>query len=125
MYGFKYQQLIVWDKGNSTPTQYYLNSYELVLMLRKGKAKYINNIGTKNILKIPNIKGTKSHPTEKPVELMQIFIENSSNENDIVLDPFIGSGSTAVVCIESNRKFVGCEIDKKYYEIAQNRIIGK
>lgn len=44
---------------------------------------------------------------------------------DIVLDPFIGSGSTAVVCIESNRKFVGCEIDKKYYEIAQNRIIGK
>ncbi len=80
MYGFKYQQLIVWDKGNSTPTQYYLNSYELVLMLRKGKAKYINNIGTKNILKIPNIKGTKSHPTEKPVELMQILIENSSNE---------------------------------------------
>lgn len=124
MYGFKYQQLIVWDKGNSTPTQYYMNSYELILMLRKEKAKYINNMGTKNILRIPNTKN-KVHPTEKPVELMQIFIENSSNENDIVLDPFIGSGSTAVVCIESNRKFVGCEIDKKYYEIAQNRIIGK
>lgn len=44
---------------------------------------------------------------------------------DIILDPFIGSGSTPVACIESNRKFIGCEIDKKYYEIAKNRIIGK
>ena len=88
-------------------------------MLRKGKAKYINNLGTKNILKIPNIMGTKVHPTEKPVELMKILIENSSNENDIILDPFMGSGATGVACLES----VGCEIDKKYYEIAKHRII--
>lgn len=100
-----------------------MNSYELVLMLRKGKARKINHMGTKNILKIPNIKGNKLHPTEKPVELMKILIENSSNENAIILDPFFGSGSTAVACIESNRKFVGCEIDKKYYEIAKNRIV--
>lgn len=117
--------MIVWDKGNSLPTQYYMNSYELILMLRKGKARKINNMGTKNILRIPNILGNKQHPTEKPVELMQILIENSSNENDIILDPFFGSGSTAVSCIESNRKFIGCEIDKKYYEIARNRLIGK
>lgn len=124
MYGFKFQQLIVWNKGNSTPTQYYMNSHELILMLRKGKAKYINNMGTKNILRIPNTKN-KLHPTEKPVELMKILVENSSNENDIILDPFFGSGATAVACLESNRKFVGSEIDKKYYEIARNRIIDK
>lgn len=44
---------------------------------------------------------------------------------DIILDPFIGSGSSVVACLESNRKFIGCEIDKKYYEIARNRIIDK
>lgn len=103
--GFKFQQLIVWDKGNITPTQYYLNSYELILMLRKGNAKYINNLGTKNILRIPNTKN-KSHPCAKPTELLKILIENSSNENDIVLDPFVGSGATGVACLETNRKFI-------------------
>ena len=93
-------------------------------MLRKGKAKYINNMGTKNILRIPNTKH-KSHPTEKPTELINVIINNSSNENDIILDPLMGSGTTGVACLESNRKFVGCEIDKKYYEIAKNRIIDK
>lgn len=53
--GFIFQNLIVWDKGNSLPNKYYLNSYELILMLRKGKAKNINNKGTKNILRVPNI----------------------------------------------------------------------
>lgn len=88
--GFVFQNLIVWDKGNQTPNKYYMNAYELILMLRKGKARNINNMGTKNILRIPNIKGSRSHPCEKPVELMQILIENSTNELDIVLDPFCG-----------------------------------
>ena len=90
--GFKFQQLIVWDKGNTTPNKYYLNAYELVLMLRKGPAKNINNLGTKNILKVPNIVRVKKHPTEKPAELMQILVENSTNPGDIVLDPFMGVG---------------------------------
>lgn len=78
--------------------------------------------GTKNILRIPNIIGNKKHPTEKPVELMKILIENSSKEGNIVLDCFMGSGSTGIACIETNRKFIGCEIDKKYYDIAVERI---
>ena len=76
--GFKFQQIIIWAKNNSTPNKYYLNSYEMILMLRKGKAKNINNMGTKNILQINNIIGNKKHPTEKPVDLMQILIENST-----------------------------------------------
>lgn len=90
--GFVFQNLIIWDKGNATPNKYYMNAYELILMLRKGRARNINNLGTKNILRIPNIVRTKVHPTEKPVELMQVLIENSTNELDVVLDPFLGGG---------------------------------
>lgn len=102
-----------------------MNSYELILMLRKGKAKYIHNMGTSNILRIANIIRNKKHPTEKPVELMQILVENSSNEHNIIFDPFMGVGATGVACINSNRNFIGCEIDKKYFVIAQNRMIDK
>jgi site-specific DNA-methyltransferase (adenine-specific) len=90
--GFMFQQLLVWDKGNLTPNKYYMNAYELVLMLRKGKAKNINNMGSSNILRVPNVIKTKKHPTEKPAELMQVMIENSTNVGDVVLDPFMGVG---------------------------------
>lgn len=90
--GFEFQQLLVWDKGNTTPNKYYLNAYELILMIRKGRARNINNMGEKNILRVPNIIRTKDHPTEKPVELMKILIENSSDKGDTVLDPFMGVG---------------------------------
>ena len=120
--GFKFQNILIWNKGNATPNRYYLNAYEMILMLRKGKAKNINNMGCKNIIDIKNIRGGKLHPTEKPVELMKILIENSSNENDIVLDPFMGTGSTGMACKELNRNFRGIEIDKKYFDVACKRL---
>lgn len=120
--GFAFQNMIVWDKGNCTPNRYYLNSYELILMLRKGKAKNINNMGTKNILRVPNITRKKLHPTEKPVELIEILISNSSQCNDVVLDPFMGSGSTGVAAINTNRNFIGIELDENYFKIAEKRI---
>ena len=120
--GFKFQNILIWYKNNSTPNRYYLNSYEMILMLRKGKAKNINNMGTKNVLEINNIIGNKTHPTEKPVELMKILIETSSNGGGMVLDLFMGTGSTGVACKESGRDFIGIEIDKKYYDIAKERI---
>lgn len=120
--GFKFQNILIWDKGNVTPNRYYLNAYEMILMLRKGGAKSINNMGTKNILSVPNIRGTKTHPTEKPVDLMKILIENSTSIGDVVLDPFMGTGSTGVACKELNRDFIGIEIDKKYFGIAKERI---
>ena len=120
--GFKFQNIIIWNKGNATPNRYYLNAYEMILMLRKGNAKNINNMGTKNILDIKNIRGSKTHPTEKPVELNEIFIQNSSNNSETVLDPFMGTGSCGVACKKLGRNFIGIEIDKKYYEIAKERI---
>lgn len=120
--GFKYQQLLVWDKGNATPCHYYMNAVEYILMLRKGGARDISNMGTKNILRIPNIMGNKKHPTEKPSSLMGILITNSSKKGDVVLDPFMGAGATGVSCIETGRRFIGCEIDKKYFDVAVERV---
>ena len=120
--GFKFQNLLVWDKGNAVVNRYYMNAFELVLMLRKGPAKNINEMGTSNLLRIPNIIGNKEHPTEKPIQLMEILINNSSKEGDIVIDPFLGVGATGIACKNLNRNFIGIEIDKKYFDIAKQRI---
>lgn len=75
----------------------------------------------KNILEfkrdLPNI-----HPTQKPVALLEYLIKTYTNENDVVLDNCMGSGSTGVACVNTNRNFIGIELDKKYYEIAKERI---
>lgn len=122
--GFVFQNLIVWDKGNATPNKWYMNAVEMILMLRKGAARNINNMGTQNILRVPNIIRTKVHPTEKPAELMQILIQNSTDEGQKVLDPFMGAGSTGVACRKTGRDFIGIEIDEKYFVIADERIRG-
>lgn len=119
---FKYQQLLVRDKGNATPNRYYLNACEFILMLRKWKARSINNMGTKNILRVPNIIWNKKHPTEKPVELMKILIENSTNEWDLVFDPFMWAWATALACKELNRNYIGTEIDERYYNVTLDRL---
>ncbi len=80
-------------------------------------------MGTSNFIQIPNVKD-KLHPTQKPIDLMKVIVENSSNVGDVVLDCFMGSGSTGVASLESNRKFIGCEIDKKFFDIAKERIEG-
>ena len=64
------------------------------------------------------------HPTQKPVALLEYLIRTYTNEGELVLDNCMGSGSTGVACINTNRNFIGIEIDKKYFEIAKNRIKG-
>ena len=123
--GFQLHNVLCWEKNNCTPSQYYMKNCEYILFLRKGKAKWINNIGdSKTVHKFNNIIGNKYHPTEKPIDLLQFYITNSSSVDDIILDPFMGSGSTGVACKNLNRKFIGIEIDDTYYEIAKNRING-
>lgn len=120
--GFKFQNLLIWDKGNVTPNRYYMQAYECILMMRKGGAKTIINKGTSNILRVPNIIGNKKHPSEKPVELMEIMINNSTNDGDTVIDMFMGSCSTGVACLNTNRKFIGIEMDENYFNIAKDRM---
>lgn len=120
--GFIFQNLLVWDKRTATPNRYYMQALEFILMLRKGAARSINDMGCKNIFTIPNIIGTKRHPTEKPISLMMEFVRNSTNDGDIVLDPFAGSGSTLIAAQRLNRRYIGFEIDPDYYAIAVKRL---
>jgi site-specific DNA-methyltransferase (adenine-specific) len=62
------------------------------------------------------------HPTQKPVELLEYLIKTYSNEGDTILDNTMGSGSTGVACVNTNRNFIGIELNKKYFDIASNRI---
>ena len=125
--GFHFIKSLIWNKGNKIMGQYYMSQYEYILFFRKGKGKKINNCGTSDILSIPNKKtkdkdGKNIHDTEKPIELMEVLVNNSSQENELVLDPFMGVGSTGIACIKNNRNFIGIEIDENYFNIAKERI---
>ena len=125
--GFKFIKSLVWNKGNKIMGQFYMSQFEYILFFRKGKGKKINNCGTADILNVPNkktkdINGKNLHDTEKPIELMQILVSNSSNEGDLILDPFMGIGSTGVACMNLKRKFIGIELDETYFNIAKKRL---
>jgi site-specific DNA-methyltransferase (adenine-specific) len=64
----------------------------------------------------------KTHPTQKPVALLEYLIKTYSNEGDIVLDNCMGSGSTGVACLNTNRNFIGMELNEEYFNIAKNRL---
>lgn len=120
--GFKLHNLLVWEKNNLTPNRWYMKNCEFTLYFYKGKAKQINEPASPMVHRFENKIGNKLHPTEKPVPLMTFYIKNSSQPNDLVLDPFMGAGSTGVAALMLGRQFFGCEIDSKYYNIAKERI---
>ena len=120
--GFKLHNLLVWNKNNTTPNRWYMKNCEYVIFARKGFAKSINNPSSQTVHNFDNIIGNKKHPTEKPVDLMKLYVENSSQVGDTVLDPFMGSGSTGVACKELGRNFIGVELDKQYFDIATKRV---
>ena len=125
--GFHFIKSLIWNKGNKIMGKFYMSQFEYILFFRKGKGKKINKCGTADILNVPNKKtkgedGKNIHDTEKPVELMKILIENSSQEGELVLDPFLGVGATAMACKELNRDYIGIELDEKYYNIACKRV---
>jgi len=116
-------RLIIWEKTNPSPVngQYlWLSSVECCVFGRKKKATF-NLHCESSVVRFPSTK-SKKHPTQKPLELFKYLIEASSNENDIVLDPFLGGGTTAVACKMLNRKFIGIELNPEYCEIARKRI---
>lgn len=120
---FTIKNILVWDKmwfgiGNN-----YRPQYELCLLCCKdGNIKTkSNNKG--NVLRFTRMSPQKMiHSCEKPIELLIDLINELSNENDTVLDCFMGSGSTGIACIATNRKFIGIELDNNYFEMAKERI---
>ena len=114
-------RILIWDKGIKTWTQFYMKQYEFIIFFKKGKAKAINNQETSDILRLPNPQN-KFHPTEKPVDLCYTLIENSSKENEIVFDPFLGCGSSAIASLKAKRNYIGIEISPEFCKIANERI---
>jgi len=119
--GFRFHNLLVWNKGTATPNRWYMKNLEYTGFLYKGKAFFINDCGSTQLHKIPNIRNAK-HPTEKPPELMAVYIGNSTQRGETVLDPFMGSGATGVACAKLGRKFIGIDIEQKHFDIACKRI---
>lgn len=125
--GFHFIKSLIWDKGNKIMGQFYMSQFEYILFLRKGAGVKINNCGTSDLLSVPNKKtkgedGKNIHDTEKPVDLCKILIENSSKENETVIDPFMGVGACGIAAQQLGRKFIGVELDNTYYSIAKKRI---
>lgn len=146
---FSLKNWIIYDriKGRGTKTDL-ISTREDILWLIKGKDKYTYNkipstikkktggLGKKNGCEnrqlsnvwtdvspiVPWSKERVDHPTQKPIQLMERCVNIWTNEGDIVLDPFMGSGTTGIACKNTNRKFIGIEIDKNYFNIAKERI---
>lgn len=121
--------IICWHKTNAMPLcgGTYTPDTEYCLYFKKNRKLNTNYETAKTYYNIPiNIRDKKlyEHPTIKPLRIIKNLIINSSNENDIVLDCFLGSGTTAIACKELNRKYIGIEIDEEYYKIAQDRLNG-
>jgi len=132
---FNIKRTLIWHKNNPTPQFMkvsYLTSYEMIRWV-----VYDENIKSKDItfnfdlqknmhdvLEYPICMGNErtEHPTQKPIKLIDKLLKVHSNEGDVVLDPFIGSGTTAVSCLKNDRKFIGIEKEEKWYHTALRRI---
>ena len=119
--GFKLHNLLAWDKVTPTANRWYMKNLEFTLYLWKGRARTINDPSSKQLLR-GGIDKLCGHPTEKPVYLMAEYIRNSSQKGETVLDPFMGSGSTAVAAMNLGRKFVGIEIHEPFFDMAVGRV---
>jgi site-specific DNA-methyltransferase (adenine-specific) len=120
--------ILIWNKSNATPlfNNKYLTDKEYCLYFRRGgHCNPINYEAAKTVYYQPiNATDKKyfEHPTIKPLNIIENLILNSSKENDIILDPFMGSGTTGVACKKHKRDFIGIELDQHFFEIAKNRI---
>ena len=119
---FNIKNILIWKKNHHGAGDLlgdYAPAYEMIIFISSG-IKKLNGERLQNVL---NFKKTLNnyHPTEKPVDLLKLLILKSSNKDDLILDSFCGSGSTAVACSEVSRRFIGSEINTDYYNISKNR----
>ncbi len=124
---FKQIRFLEWVKTNPQPinskVNYLTNCREIALLGIKKSKPTFNSSYDNAIYKFP-IQGGKErfHPTQKNTKLFEELIKKHSNEGDVVLDPFLGSGTTAIAAINTDRNFLGCEMDQEYFEKAKSRI---
>jgi site-specific DNA-methyltransferase (adenine-specific) len=123
--GFHLHNIINMIKDTNMPNRWYLKFTEPVLMFKKGKAKPINDLTSRDYEIVVMPKGaSKQHPTEKPLKFMEKLVFNSTKENELVFDPFMGSGTTGMAAINLGRRFIGIEKNPSYFQIAKHRVCG-
>jgi len=118
---FRIKDWLVWDKTHMGMGQGFRKQHEMILVLEKGKPRY-RNLGLANVLSEKRTS-TVEHPHKKPIDLLCKLIEQSTDVGDLVLDPFLGSGSTAVAAKLIGRKYIGIEREPKYVAIAKARLL--
>lgn len=122
--------ILTWHKSNPIPAcgNKYITDTEYILFFREKGVKIYGSVDTKHTYYITPLntkdKRLYGHPTCKPIEILENFVLNSSVEGDLVLDPFMGSGSTGVACLKNNRRFLGIEKEEEYCKIAEKRCKG-
>lgn len=129
--GFSMKDVIRWVKPNPMPRntdRRYVGDFELAIWAVKDGGKWTFNKPEgasylRPIYKCPSVASKKRlHPTQKPLKLIEDILQVHTNENDIVLDLFTGSGTTAEACLKHNRVFVGSELDEEFYRKAMERL---
>jgi site-specific DNA-methyltransferase (adenine-specific) len=118
--GFKFWKPIVWNKVAMGMGYHYRAMYEFILFFEKGKRK-LNDLSIRDILECKRI--VNGYPTEKPVELLEVLVRQSSVGGGLVIDPFMGSGSTGVAALNLGRQFAGCDIQRTAVDLAKKRLI--
>lgn len=123
---------IIWQKTNPMPRnrdRRYVSNIEMASWWTVKNAKWTFNRQNENydgcVLTYPSESGggqKRYHPCQKSLKMMENIILRHTNKNNIVFDPFMGSGTTGVACLRLNRKFIGCEVERKYFEISQKRL---
>ncbi|MCH8262729.1 MAG: site-specific DNA-methyltransferase [Proteobacteria bacterium] len=117
--GFKFWKPLIWDKKKIGMGYHYRARYEFILFFEKGKRK-LSNLSIPDILEWPRIH--RGYPTEKPPELSEILIQQSSSNNELICDPFMGSCSVGVAAMRHNRRFLGADISKEAFKISKKRL---
>ncbi|MFV8418212.1 DNA-methyltransferase [Mycoplasma sp. Sp48II] len=130
--GFIVKDLIRWIKSNPMPRntrRRYVTDFELAIWAVKPGKKWVFNKSEDIKYKRPEIISStvasgknRIHPTQKPLSVIEELILTHTRKNDLVFDPFLGSGTTAIVCLKHDRRYLGTEIDKEYYEKSIKRI---
>lgn len=122
--------VLVWHKTNTIPTisNKYLSDLEYMVFAReKGTPMFNTHATSSKLFQTPTNRKDKqlyTHPTIKPEFIIERLVKNSSQEGDVILDPFLGSGTTAAVAKKMARKYIGFEIDDDYFQIAKDRLAG-
>lgn len=117
--GFRFWKPLIWDKEKIGMGYHYRARYELILFFEKGKRK-LNNLGIPDILSAARIH--RGYPTEKPTAVAKTLIEQSTQPGELVVDPFVGSGSTGVASIEASRHFAGNDVGAEAIAITRDRL---